>query len=220
VRLWLWLATRAGRLSERFDERGFLKPGNARVQAATERARRAGAPISVAPPRLLGSGARFIGLQWADYGPLNHLVRARHGIQLRDPLGARRVLELSLSLGPEHFYREGQGRRLSKALLKGRVPEAVIGEDQRRGIQGGNWLTSAIAARAEMRREVDAIEDDAELAALVDADRMRQRLDDWPEDGWTDIHQGHVYRDFLTTTIAVARFARRVRERNCRELIQ
>jgi asparagine synthase (glutamine-hydrolysing) len=212
--LWTLLAKLRGRSVTRFDERAFVRPRNEHVRAAMHFARTNRLMTAVAPPRIFNSELRFTGLRWQDYGPLNHWVRAQHGIELRDPLGARRLLELSLSLDAEHFYRDGESRRLSKALLRGRVAERVYAES-RRGMQSVNWLEGVRSSMDAMAEEVELIAADPELRSLFDVDQMRRRLKDWPADGWSNVEQGHIYRDFLTTAICVGRWARRIREREC-----
>jgi hypothetical protein len=156
---------------------------------------------------------------WADLGLFNHYVRAKFGIEIRDPIGSKRLVELSLRLGPEHFFRDGHVRRLSRALLRGRVPDAVT-DESRRGAQGGNWVASAALALDEMKAEVDRIERDPELSQTFDVPGMRRALEDWPSSGWSDLHVDAIYRGSLTTAICAARFARRVRERDCAAFMQ
>jgi asparagine synthetase B (glutamine-hydrolysing) len=220
ARLWLALARMRGRNVRRFDERAFLRVKDRRVRSAVRNGRRLGVMTSAAPPRIFGSLFRLRELQWTDFGAFNHCVRARHGVELRDPFAARRVLELSLRLGAEHFYRDGEGRRLSKSLLAGRVPEAVYADIPKRGMQGANWLAGALEALPEMRQEVELMAADPDLSALFDIDALRRHLDAWPAGDWADVEQGNTYRGFLTNAICAGRWARRVREKDCTGVLQ
>jgi asparagine synthase (glutamine-hydrolysing) len=208
--LWNWLALRRGGEVEPFDERAFLRPQSSWARRALKIGRAQGLAVSAAPGRLFGGKLRWLELLWADPGPMNHWVRARHGIELRDPLASRRVMELSFQLGPDHFYRDGQGRRLSRTLLEGRVPERVTSE-HRRGMQGVNWAASAELAREQMLVEVELIARDATLSALFDVERMRGMLESWPKD-WSDADLSEQYRGFFSTAVCAARWARCVRE--------
>lgn len=212
-RLWLRLTSWRGRPAEYYDQRAFLNRASPVARSVRKRARASGFATSAAPTRLIGSRARFAALQWDDPGPGNHFVRARYGLEVREPLGSRRLVELSLRLRAEHFFREGRGRRLSRALLEGRVPERVTSED-RTGFQGLNWLASAALAGAEIRREIELIRQDPELSQLFDGERLRRCFDAWPSSGWSDAEQNYLYQGSLTTAVVAAHWARRVRERS------
>jgi asparagine synthase (glutamine-hydrolysing) len=206
--IWRGLARLRGRPAEDFVERAFLRPGGRRIATVRRRATQLGVRTLSAPQPLLGSRGR---MQWHDPGSINHHVRAHHGIELRDPLGSRRVYELSLRLGPEHFYRDGKGRRLSRALLEGRVPEQVTAEE-RRGVQGSDWLDSANLARDEMARELDALARDPDLCDLFDVNGLRDKLANWPtRDSPESVMQA--LRGELMMGIAAARWVRGARER-------
>jgi asparagine synthase (glutamine-hydrolysing) len=209
-RLWDLLSRSRGKEVESFSERAFLRDEAPSARRARKIARAQGMATSNAPGRLLGAKMRLLELMWADPGPMSHWIRARHGIEIRDPLAARRVVELSLQLSADHFYRQGQGRRLSRALLQGRVPDRVTSE-QAKGMQGLNWIEGAQLAQGELRAEVDLMENDRELATLFDVGQLRAMLDDWPAH-WSDPDQTEVYRGFLTSSICAARWARRARE--------
>jgi hypothetical protein len=170
--------------------------------------------VASAPARLTGSRARFAEMRWSDLGVINHFIRARFGVEVRDPLGARRVAELSLQLGPEHFYRDGQGRRLSRALLAGKAPDAVTAQSIRRGLQGADWAEGATTGRPEMARELELMASDPDLSNIFDIDRLHDALDHWPDGGWEDGDQSESYR-LLVAGIAAGRWARRTRERAC-----
>ena len=214
TRLWQWISKLRGRDAGRFDDRAFLRRNAPAVRTACRRAKRLGLAVASAPARLTGSHARFAEMRWSDLGVINHFIRARFGVEVRDPLGARRVAELSLQLGPEHFYRDGQGRRLSRALLAGKAPDAVTSESIRRGLQGADWAQGATEARPEMARELELMAADPELSDIFDIDRLRDALDRWPDGGWEDGDQSESYR-LLVAGIAAGRWARRTRERKC-----
>jgi asparagine synthase (glutamine-hydrolysing) len=213
-RLWAWAAAKRGRKHSAPHAQGMVRLENGSVRESLIHARRTGQPRSGVPLRQVGSAARFRIMSWADNGLFYHYVRARYGIEIRDPLGSKRLVELSLRLGPEHFYRDGQVRRLSINLLRGRVPDAVIAE-RRRGAQGTNWAASARLALDEMKREIPLIKADPELADMLDVPELERKLDQWPARGWGDDDVDATYRASMTVALCAARFARRVRERDC-----
>jgi asparagine synthase (glutamine-hydrolysing) len=155
--------------------------------------------------------ARQIVTQSIDDGSGNHAIRKAFGIEVREPLATRRMVELCMRLPTDVYFHDGRPRALARDLLKGHVPDEVA--DQRsRGWQGANWRAGFEPAIPEMLAEVDLIERDDELSALFDAPRMRALLLAWPKDNWTDWDQIETYRHTLFRAIGAARFARFVRE--------
>jgi asparagine synthase (glutamine-hydrolysing) len=155
--------------------------------------------------------ARRMVAQSIDDGSGNHAIRKAFGIEVREPLATRRMVELCMRLPTEIYFHDGRPRALARDLLKGRVPDEVA--DQRsRGWQGANWRAGFEPAIPEMLEEVDLIERHAELSAMFDAPRMRALLLAWPAGNWTDWDQIETYRHTLFRAIGAARFARFVRE--------
>jgi len=156
--------------------------------------------------------ARLAMLQSAgDDGNGNHAVRRLHGIEIREPLGARSLVELCMRLPGEVYLHRGKPRALARDLLRGHAPSQVI-DERRRGWQGANWRAAFEPARAEMRAEIDRIDDDPELGQVMDAGAIRAMLDSWPGGNWNDWAQIETYRNTLFRAIGAARFARFVRE--------
>lgn len=184
----------------------LLRPGSSHIRNAEAAAGDARASLA----RETAEG-RLLTAQMADEGSTVHAVRVRHGLDIRDPLAARRVVELCLRLPAEHFFREGQTRRLARGLLAGKAPDRVVNA-RVRGWQGANWRSGFEKARPQMLGEIKAIRDDPELAELIDADRARAMLEAWPTANWSDWDQISAYRSALFRAVGAARFARFVRE--------
>ncbi|MBI2571578.1 MAG: hypothetical protein HYV63_31595 [Candidatus Schekmanbacteria bacterium] len=73
---------------------------------------------------------------WPDmwYG-----FKATLGVEVRDPLADRGLVELCLSIPPERFMAGGRSRALARAILAGQVPAELLA-DRRRGFQSANWM--------------------------------------------------------------------------------
>jgi asparagine synthase (glutamine-hydrolysing) len=218
--LWLRMAKWRGRQVRTVDEQAFLNGKNPRVRRALAYARKHKLRYTDAPGRVLGSKLRYRELRWLDVGSFNHFIRARFGVDVRDPLGSRSVMEFTFSLEPHHFFYDGEGRRLSKNLLRGRVPAVVSDQTIQGGMQGANWQAGAAAGLADMKHELELMAQDPELSTLFQIDRVRWHLDNWPSSGWTDPRQESFYRGSVTVAVTAGRFVRRVRERDCTSILQ
>jgi len=152
-----------------------------------------------------------------DPGLFNASVAERFGLEIHDPLGARRVLEQVLCLPGEHFFHSGIGRQLARGVLSrwSPSPAATI---TGRGYQGGNWRAGFEPARAEMLHEIAKIDEDRELADLFDTPRMTRLVEQWPIDGWHRTDQVMLYRAHLMPAIGAARWARMLREQPGRRI--
>jgi asparagine synthase (glutamine-hydrolysing) len=212
ARLWAWLMERRGRGPSHTADLAFLRRASPHVQRASAAAESLGYSLYSKPPRMGWALSRYLFMQDIDSAPMYHDVRRRFDLEVRDPTAARRVAELSLRLGAEHFFEGGQTRLLARRLLRGRVPDEVVNE-RRKGLQATNWLASAILAKEEFGRELDRIDEDTELSQLIDTSALRECLGAWPSEGWEDMSQMHLYRQRFTSTVALGRWARRIRER-------
>jgi asparagine synthase (glutamine-hydrolysing) len=155
--------------------------------------------------------ARWTVARSLDDGVGNLSVRRRHGLEIREPLSARRVVELCLRLPTETYFRNGRPRALARDLLLGKAPASVV-DETRRGWQGANWRAGFEEARSEIGLEIERMEQDPQLAELIDTGRARALFDAWPRDGWNDWSQIFAYRGTLLPLVGAARFARFVRE--------
>jgi asparagine synthase (glutamine-hydrolysing) len=213
ARLWAWMMERRGREPSHTADLAFLRRTSSYVQQASAAAESLGYSLYSKPPRLGWALSRYLFMQDIDSAPMYHDVRRRFGLEVRDPTAARRVAELSLRLTPEHFFDGGQTRLLARRLLRGRVPDEVVYE-RRKGLQATNWLASALLAKEEFGRELDRIDEDAKLSQLIDTEALRRFLELWPSEGWGDMSQMQLYRQRFTSTVALGRWARRIRERS------
>jgi asparagine synthase (glutamine-hydrolysing) len=207
--LWNLIVPREHRRTESRRSLFLIRPDSPAARAAEADARAiGGSEESVFDER---PASRLMSVWGVDEGPYYLGVLMRSGLDLRNPLGNRKLIELCLRLPPEHYFREGRGRRLGRKLLEGKAPLSVV-EEQRRGYQGANWRAGFEPARSAMMDEIARMAEDPELNTLLDMGQMRAMVERWPSGNWDDWDQIEDYRFRLFRAIGAARFARFVRE--------
>lgn len=180
-RAWRFLHERRhGRLPDR-AERGGVSP---RWAAAIDAAGSASAPglrdFVGAPVRSHAAFWRWI--QGEDGQCLAELYQALeilHGIPTRHPAAFRPLVEFCHGLPTELFLRDGTDRWLAREMAKGRLPEAQrLNRDH--GAHQVDWHLRIGRARADLLDELERMEDDPDIAALLDLPRLRGLLTDFP----------------------------------------
>lgn len=101
-----------------------------------------------------------------------------HGIPKRSPLSYRPLFELTAAIPDEQYLRDGQTRWLARRILKGRVPEQVRCET-RLGIQSSDWPLRWSRERDAIMDELARLEDDPEIARMIDLPRLRRWMREW-----------------------------------------
>jgi asparagine synthase (glutamine-hydrolysing) len=203
-RLWLAINRLRGRSFERQDLNALHPTQAARVR---ETAKSAGVDLAYRPQRdPLASRIRRIGT--IDWGNYNKGMLGGWGVEVRDPTGDRRLVELCLAIPPEEFLRGGQMRSIGRRVLADRAP-AVIAEEQRKGRQAVDWHEGFAAARDEVAREVARAAATPAAAGIVDTDMLERLMAEWPEGGWNLGTTESRYRLALLRGLSAAHFLRR-----------
>ena len=138
--------------------------------------------------------ARLRALKAADPGASLMGLRARTGIDERDPTADRRLAEFTLRLRPEHLLNHGAYRPLARAALDDRLPAAVL-ESRRRGYQGADWFSRL--GRESLLGAFEEIAANRDAAETVDLPALRRIAERWPAIG-------------VDSPAAIARFGRRL----------
>lgn len=192
---WVWRQATKWRRSMvigSFDERNLLRPlhplygrmrakADAREMDLHDRGERDSA------------GFRLRQLVRSDPGCINQGLKAKWGVETRDPTADRRLVEFCLRLPVEHYFDGRQTRLLARRMLADLAPKETISEE-RKGYQGADWRSAIELASGALRAEVAYIEQQPELAAILDHQTMRTMLDQWPAAGWNDERQIYAYR--------------------------
>jgi len=116
---------------------------------------------------------------WNEGGDLELNLDGMSGLRSRDPTGYRPLLEFCLSIPDDQYLRNGEYRWLSRRMLRGVVPDAVLDAKQA-GRQGADWYFRLGRRRQALRRELEALEADPVMARRLDLPSLKSALDDWP----------------------------------------
>ena len=212
--VWTWLVDRFGH-SLALDGYSALRPGA--IADLDRRAAASGTDLSYRPWRD-GRAMRLWGLDRVDMGSYNKGTLAGWGIDLRDPTADRRLIEWALSVPDEQYILEGKPRSLARRAFADRLPPELIGE-QRRGYQAADWHIGATAALGELAAELDGIERCRPAGAVLDVERLRTLIRDWPDfpaddPRWNQLAITDRYRSMLLRGTAAGHFLRRAARSN------
>lgn len=136
-----------------------------------------------------------------------------YGIAMRDPLAYRPFVEFCFGLPTHLFCRDGVPRWLAKEMARGIMPE-----EQRRNLLNGRW-DADWHLRIKRRRddflaELDRMEGDPEMAAMLDIAALRTALQTMPETTTTDIQALAPLEFALPRALLTARYVNYVSGRN------
>ena len=151
---------------------------------------------------------RLRALGSVDFGNYNKGALAQFGVDYRDPTADRRLIEFCLSVPLEEYLCDGIPRSLARRAFADRLPAAVSAE-RRRGFQAADWHEGFAAARDDIRAEVDRIAACPAAAEVLDVERMRALVEDWPEGSWSSHKTVTAYRIALLRAIANGHFLRK-----------
>ncbi|GGA61969.1 asparagine synthetase B [Sphingomonas psychrolutea] len=173
-------------------------PAARRAMAATGAARR---------QRTDPFAARLSALRREDPGLGVKAALAGWGIDLRDPLTDRRLVEFALRVPSAEYLRDGQPRSLARRVLADRVPATLLNE-LGRGRQAADWYERLESARPALADEIDHIGANVVASRLLDVARMRNMVQKWPINGWNGADRVAGYRVALLRGLSAGHFAR------------
>jgi asparagine synthase (glutamine-hydrolysing) len=103
-----------------------------------------------------------------------------YGVPQRDPLAYRPLVEFCWGLPTRMFMRDGQMRWLAKQVAKGLMPEGQRA-NRLNGRWDADWHIRIGRRRADFLAQLERLEGDKRIAAMLDLPRLRSLLEDWPE---------------------------------------
>ena len=158
-----------------------------------------------------GVGLRLAALAGGEFGNFRQGALAGWGLDVRDPTGDRRLIELCLSIPAEIYLAGGVPRGLARRVLADRLPPLVVGE-ARKGFQGADWHEGLLADWDALRREVGLIAEAPAAARLLDLPRMNALAEaPGPRDWDSDEAHAH-YRLAMLRGVSAGHFLRRAED--------
>lgn len=120
-----------------------------------------------------------------DWGEHRKGILGGWGIDKRDPTADVRLIDFCLSLPLDMLMKGGERRPLARAALADRVAPAVL-DERRKGYQSADWHVGLSRDRAAAARLLDSMAANSTASSLIDVDRLRGQVRDWPDGGWED----------------------------------
>ena len=142
------------------------------------------------------------------YGDVSETHTASQGgwqIDYRDPTYDRGVIEFCLAVPLEEFMRGGQLRSLVRRAMAGRLPESTRRRTMR-GRQSADWYLNMAAVHGEMVDEVQRLQRSPLASRMLDLQRMRSLIDNWPTSGFDRNDVASPYNAALSRGFAMGRF--------------
>jgi len=160
-------------------------------------------------------GGRHV-VQWRAHRMFDHGQQARYrsvqsdevlGIESRDPLADRRLLEFVLTVPEPMYRRNGIPRSFARRVLADRLPPQIL-EEHRRGANTPTWFRSLDRRRKDMAQDIELIEGSPLAQRLIDLPRLKQLLAQWPKDEQEAEDRRGEYRFALASGVHIGRFVR------------
>ncbi len=207
ILLWQWAnKTFLGHNQDLFDYTA-IRPERLAELDLTELARQRDLDFSYRPWRD-GFAMRLWVMRRNDPGNMNKGMLAGWGVDRRDPLADKRLVEYCLSIPTEEYVAGGVQRALAKDALADRLPQPVL-DEQRKGYQAADWHEGLTTARPEITVELERLSASNPAAKTLDLERMKRLVEEWPASGWERPEISQPYRLALMRGISAGHFLRK-----------
>ena len=144
-------------------------------------------------------------LMTMDWGEHRKGILAGWGLDKRDPTADTRLIDFCLSLPLDMLMKDGVRRPLARAALADRVAPEVL-DQRRKGYQSADWHVGLSRDRAGASRLIEAMAADATASRLIDVERLRGLVSDWPSGGWEEPRILGAYRIGLLKGLTAGHF--------------
>jgi asparagine synthase (glutamine-hydrolysing) len=189
-----------------------LSAGYRRASGANERLKRSGKIADRNQPWNRRE-ARELLIGEADPAPFYQGLEQMYGIALRDPTAYRPFVEYCLGLPTSMFMRDGEMRWLAKQMAKGIMPE----EQRKNSLAGwwdADWHLRIGRRREQWLAELDRAERNDLLNKMLDIPRLREALEDWPNQTETDPQKAFAVQLAVPAALNTVRFVNFIEGRN------
>lgn len=149
----------------------------------------------------------------AETAEIYQAFEQMYDLPQRDPLAYRPFVEFCFGLPVEMFMRDGQMRWLAKQMAKGIMPEEQR-VNRLNGRWDADWLLRVNRRRADYLAELDRLEGDDRMKAMLDVPRLRAALENLPEQTELDPQKYFGPEFAVPRGLLTARFVNYVEGRN------
>jgi asparagine synthase (glutamine-hydrolysing) len=183
------------RLDERMEALGYNPSRQPRAGKATQMA------------RMFDRGNRH------QAGAMMMGFEAVTGVQVRDPLGDRKIVEFCYAIPDDQFYRDGIDRWLVRRMMARRLPAEILNAP--RGEQAADWHLRLKRDAARFEEELSQFAADPSVASRIDVARLRAALKALPDNTpLTPADHPDLQIARFGFGFAMARFVRAIEGRN------
>lgn len=163
-----------------------------------------------------GRPERSLRLFWQqELAALSHKgTLARHGVDIRDPMSDRRLIDLCLALPHQLYMHRGQRKGLYHLAFADRIPTDIL-FNRHKGLQGADWFARLIQAKQTISEEAERAQTSPGAMALVDLDELKRLATTAPTLEGTALDSLSLpYRYQLLRSLSVTHFLRRIERGN------
>jgi asparagine synthase (glutamine-hydrolysing) len=207
ARLWQWVEQKTGRYPNDIFDYTAIRRDCLTVRDLSRIARQRKLDFTYRPWKD-GFAMRVWVLTGTDLGNYNKGSLGGWGIDRRDPLADKRLVEYCLGIPTDEFIANGLPRALARRAFSDRLPPAIANA-RKRGYQGADWHERLTAARGEVAAELDRLAACAPAAKALDIDRLKRLVENWPKSGWEREDVMKPYRLALLRGISAGHFLRK-----------
>lgn len=145
-----------------------------------------------------------------DFGNYNKGYLGGWGVDVRDPTGDRRLVELCLSIPAEEYLVGGRTRAIARSAFSDRLPP-IVTQETRKGMQGTDWHQGLVAGWDRVRDEVGRFSEVPEARRSLDTQRLARMLERPPEGDWNSQERVAQYRLALLRGVSAGHFIRKAK---------
>jgi len=208
IPLWRWWLRRERRGAGELGNYSAINPALAAEVDLEAVARQCDRELSFRP---FGDGRlmRRTVFETHDGGDFRTGYLAGWGVEMRDPMSDRRLVEFCLGIPEDQYLRHGETKFLYRRMFEPILPTAEL-VARKRGYQAADWHVGLDAARAEVAAEIERLEQSASARRTLDLPRLKRLVENWPTEGWHRTEVALKYRRMLMRGVAAGMFIRSV----------
>lgn len=161
--------------------------------------------------RSRGTSARLRAHQIFDQSQFSRDIvamrSATDGLEWRSAYNDRELIEFSLAVPETLFRRKGIPRWFARQIFADRLPPEILHET-RRGAQAPNWFESLDARKPIIVAEVERLASSRLASRLIDLERLKRLVTEWPSDAREAQARELEYRLALDRAVHLGQFIR------------